>query len=94
MAPKRKRGAAEAEKAAEEALRAELASASLPDIAREWLAKRSEMKEVTERTGALRKGIKTISKVLAERMIQERVETVTVDDETLIRSKDVMLSKD
>lgn len=99
MAPKRKRAAAEGgggeeAAAADAALRTELAGLSTEDVAREWLARRAELKGNLERMSGLRKSIKSINKILAERMMQERVESVSVDDETLVRSKDVTLAKD
>jgi hypothetical protein len=74
-------------------LREELAALPLESLGREWLNSRSDVTAATKAAGGLRKRTKIIGTLLGERMIAERVETLSVDSNTVLRSKDVRLAK-
>jgi hypothetical protein len=74
-------------------LREEFAGLPLETLGREWLTSRSDVTAATKAAGGLRKRTKVIGTLLAERMIAERVETVSVGGDRVLRSKDVRVAK-
>lgn len=68
-------------------------SQTLDSIGREWLKRRADLKAKSEELKELRTGIKGYGKLLVERMIQDGIEILKVDDVTVMRSKDIKVEK-
>ena len=93
MASKRTNKSMEADEEEANKLREELADMPLESVGRQWLTSRTDVTTATKAAGGLRKRAKIIGTLLAERMIAERVETLSVDSNTVLRSKDVRVAK-
>ena len=93
MPPKRK--ALRVDEGAEEEVSdtAVFAGVPLAELGKRWLAMRGDIKQLTEQASDLRKSMKNLENAMVERMVDEGLESVTVEDEVLVRAKGISIQK-